>query len=535
MTSEVKRPEQRDGRACDAVRVRRHAIADRRRARGDRAARRRRRAHAAVPDVTPADGWAAAAGVRVDGDVVLRSGRARPPRRPHRAVADAARRARSGPADHRPPRRARRRPARARRRAPDGANAERDDRPSRARRARARVHRVELAGGRLAVDGVRAAGVAGTPERLAGAGAGQPRIVALTMTPAGRRDALLLHRLADLQARTPAGRFPLGEGDDGRLRFSGGWTSGFWPGALWEAARLVPDGPTAAWALDASLARRGAEDTPIHDVGFMFGRSVVAAYDRLCRGGDDGALPEPARERAAPPPTRSCASPAPRRRGMIPTDATGAEAETIVDSLMNVGLLTWATRVSGDARYAALARTHATLVLGPAAASRRIDVPGRRRTTARAAGSCAAGRGRVCRTRRPGRAGRRGRSTGWPTSDAPSRSADARRRRRARRGVLDGRRARPHAAALRPAGGQRRAPRDSSAAAIAAAGMYRLARACRDVAGACATPARWAAAAGSTLDHRAARGLHRRRRSAGSASRRTASARATARGTTGPS
>ena len=44
------------------------------------------------------------------------------------------------------------------------------------------------------------------------------------------------------------------------------------------------------------------------------------------------------------------------------------------------------------------------------------------------------------------------------------------------------------------------APRDSSAAAIAAAGMYELARACAAVPGACATPTRWRAAAGATLD-----------------------------------
>ena len=43
------------------------------------------------------------------------------------------------------------------------------------------------------------------------------------------------------------------------------------------------------------------------------------------------------------------------------------------------------------------------------------------------------------------------------------------------------------------------APRDSSAGAIAAAGMYALARACRSVAGACSTPARWTGSAGATL------------------------------------
>ena len=98
----------------------------------------------------------------------------------------------------------------------------------------------------------------------------------------------------------------------------------------------------------------------------MFGRSVVAAFERLCGDAGRRATQRCRRLRAsglaaADTLVRLAGTAA---TGAIPTDARGAEAQTIVDSLMNAGLLTWATRVSGEPRYATLARTHATLVTG---------------------------------------------------------------------------------------------------------------------------------------------------------------------------
>lgn len=456
-------------------------------------------ARASVPETGTARGWAADAGVRVERDVVLRAGAVHVPRLPAapwalsvtlRAAPGAA--LRIAGADLRA--------------LPDGRLRVRASATAPARTvprrtaAHAWTHRVELAGARLAVDGTVFRVVAPRAVRLRTTGSVPVRLAALTTTPAARRDALLLHRVADLQARTAPGRFPLGEGADGRLRFSGGWTSGFWPGALWGASRLVPGGPYAGWALAASEDRVGIERTPIHDVGFMVGRSVVAAHERRCRTAAQAATPRCRRLRtsglaAAGTLVRLADAAA---TGMVPTDATGAEAETIVDSLMNVGLLTWATRAGGEPRYAALARRHATLVQGllqrPDGSTIQVATHDRASGALRRLGT---------------RQGLSDTST-WARGQAWAIHglADVGGALRDPALVAAAERAAEFWVARAPATGPppydldagRTARRDSSAAAIAAAGMFALARACTAVAGACMTPGRWAGAAGRTLD-----------------------------------
>ena len=459
-------------------------------------------AGAAVPETTAAVGWASSAGAAVARDVVLPPGARLTPRVPRGPWALSFTLAAPPGAVLRitGPGAARLGDLRAR---PDGRLAVRGASGTRAPRAlgaRAWTHRVELVRDRLTVDGVRVGrGTGGAVTLTSTGGAAPVRITALTTTPTGRRDALLLHRLGDLRARTPDGRFPLGEGPDGRLRFSGGWTSGFWPGALWEAARLVPGGPYGGWALDASLARLGGEGTPIHDVGFMFGRSVVVAFERRC----PAAAAATARCRTLRASGLAAADTLVRlagtaATGMVPTDATGPEADTIVDSLMNLGLLTWATRVSGDARYAALARTHATTLVGlvqrPDGSTIQLAVHDR------ATGAL---------LRRGTRQGLSDTST-WARGQAWAIYGLAAVGRDLRDAglVAAAERAAAFWIARAPAAGPppydltagARAPRDSSAAAIAAAGMVRLARACAAVPGACSTPTRWRAAAGATLD-----------------------------------
>lgn len=168
-------------------------------------------------------------------------------------------------------------------------------------------------------------------------------------------EELLLHRLAALHARTPAGRFPYGEGPDGRLRFSSGWTSGFWPGALWNASDIAGQ-PFTRWALAATRARAGAEDLRAHDLGFMFGLSTVAAHSRRCpRASDCPALRQSGLDAANG--VRQLVTP----QGLTMSARTH-ESDVIVDSLMNLEILGWAWRETGVASHGEALRTAAEAV-----------------------------------------------------------------------------------------------------------------------------------------------------------------------------
>ncbi len=183
----------------------------------------------------------------------------------------------------------------------------------------------------------------------------------ITSTPAG----LLLHRLAELHARLGPGQFPIGADASDHLHLGPPtyWTSGFWPGALWQAAALVGQ-PFRGWALTATLRHLGYEHTPTHDVGFMYGQSSLNAYTALCAGGA-------ARTAVCSRLRRSVLAAAGELvklaatnagAGTIPTGPHGPRAVTIVDSMMNIAILPWATEVTGNPRYARVAARHAQRV-----------------------------------------------------------------------------------------------------------------------------------------------------------------------------
>jgi len=229
-------------------------------------------------------------------------------------------------------------------------------------RLRARkLHHIEVATTRggltLAVDGLTIDAVLRKPRDFSlTVQSGRVAIDSFIATPLSDASTLLLHRLSELHAVTPPGRQPLGVGADGTLRFHRGWTRGFWAGALWQATDITRSEVFRQWALEATLDNFGAERADTHDLGFMYGRSSVAGYRRLCN---------PGRPKA---PARTCAK---LRRsaltaadsltalartnpvaGMIPTRSATVcrgcaaldEADTIIDSMMNLSLLLWAAR-----------------------------------------------------------------------------------------------------------------------------------------------------------------------------------------------
>jgi len=136
---------------------------------------------------------------------------------------------------------------------------------------------------------------------------------------------------------------------------NGGWVGGFWPGTLWMAWLHTRDDAFRTWALASAekLAPR-QYDTSTHDLGFLFYPSWVTAW-RLT--GDDvwrtGAV------RAADSLIRRYN---PRGRfirawGAL-TDPTNA-GRVIIDTMMNLDLLAFASRQTGDPKYLDIAVEHA--------------------------------------------------------------------------------------------------------------------------------------------------------------------------------
>ncbi|WP_402469510.1 glycoside hydrolase family 88 protein [Isoptericola aurantiacus] len=139
------------------------------------------------------------------------------------------------------------------------------------------------------------------------------------------------------------------------------WTTSFWPGMQWRAVELTGDTELrgAAMAHAADFARRvhAGEDLDTHDLGFLYTLSCVDAW-RLA--GDEAAR-DAALAAADHLMTRFLPS-----AGIVQAwgdlSDPAQRGRTIVDSLMNMPLLTWATEVTGDERYADVVARHVVQV-----------------------------------------------------------------------------------------------------------------------------------------------------------------------------
>ncbi|MEU4623957.1 glycoside hydrolase family 88 protein [Actinoplanes sp. NPDC023801] len=137
-----------------------------------------------------------------------------------------------------------------------------------------------------------------------------------------------------------------------------GWTTSFWPGMLWLAHDLTGDDTyrKAACTHVRSFADRVGRgiDLDTHDLGFLYTLSCVTAWRRSR---------DPEARRAALSAADHLLSRVLPSAGIIQAWGDLADprqqGRTIVDSLMNTPLLFWASRTSGDPRYAAAARRHA--------------------------------------------------------------------------------------------------------------------------------------------------------------------------------
>ena len=149
--------------------------------------------------------------------------------------------------------------------------------------------------------------------------------------------------------RPADGAFPVGA--------NRGWTTSFWPGMLWLAWELTDDDAfrEAGSSHVASFAERIERrlDIDTHDLGFLYTLSSVAPWrllhDERARG---------AALAAADHLMTRFLEPAGIVQAWGGLDDEEQSGRTIIDSLMNMPLLYWASEESGDPRYAQAARRH---------------------------------------------------------------------------------------------------------------------------------------------------------------------------------
>ncbi len=157
---------------------------------------------------------------------------------------------------------------------------------------------------------------------------------------------------------TAGGNYPLRPATDGRPEGANvGWTTSFWPGALWLAHDLTGDEALLNAALSHvdSFADRIERriDVETHDLGFLYTLSCVTAWRQTGhQRARDAAIA------AADHLLTRVLKPAGIIQAWGDLDDPRQRGRTIIDSLMNTPLLFWASQVTGDPRYATVAREH---------------------------------------------------------------------------------------------------------------------------------------------------------------------------------
>lgn len=157
---------------------------------------------------------------------------------------------------------------------------------------------------------------------------------------------------------TAAGRYPLRPAADGIPEGGNrGWTTGFWPGMQWLAWQLTGERRfrDAALASAADFGRRvaGGQDLETHDLGFLYTLSCIPAWEQL---GDEAARDAALRAAGHLMGRFLPAAGIIQAWGDLADPAQ--RGRTIIDSLMNLPLLTWAGQQTGDPRYADAVRRH---------------------------------------------------------------------------------------------------------------------------------------------------------------------------------
>ena len=163
-------------------------------------------------------------------------------------------------------------------------------------------------------------------------------------------------RLAATAGRLATNAYPVRTGTNGVWTTVGAtdWTSGFFPGAMWQEYARTQD---PVWKQRAEAWQAGVEvnktDDTSHDVGFQifdsFGKDAAITGDANAK-----AVTLTAAQTLA---TRYNAKVGAIRSWDARTDTT--QYRVIMDNMMNLELLFWASQNGGDASWATIAATHA--------------------------------------------------------------------------------------------------------------------------------------------------------------------------------
>ena len=134
------------------------------------------------------------------------------------------------------------------------------------------------------------------------------------------------------------------------------WTCGFWPGEIWLAYERTRDGAfrQAGLALVDSFERRIRRKVKVahHDMGFLYTPSCVAAYKLTGE--------EKARQAAILAADQLVSRFQPRGEFIQAWGRMGSPINYrfIIDCLLNLPLLYWASRETGEEKYADIAKRH---------------------------------------------------------------------------------------------------------------------------------------------------------------------------------
>ncbi len=134
------------------------------------------------------------------------------------------------------------------------------------------------------------------------------------------------------------------------------WTSGFYPGTNWYLFEYTKDPAFKAEALKRmALVEKEKNNKGTHDLGFMMYCPFGNAY-RITK--------DPAYKAVLLTSAKSLSTRFNPTVGCIKSWDHGSwKFPVIIDNMMNLELLTWATKVSGDAQFEHIARTHANTTI----------------------------------------------------------------------------------------------------------------------------------------------------------------------------